>query len=99
MVFEEDKDPIEKINEDIKKKELEAEETRQATLRQMEINRANPAKKEAAQKIFDNIANLDGRINNIEAQLSQIPQIINQSIQNAFSQIQQPVLLIRQTPA
>src|SRR3990167_6775591 len=90
MVFEEDKDPIEQINLDNLKKEQEAEETRQNTLRQMELNRINQAKIEAAQKIFDNIANLDGRINNIEAQLSQIPQIINQSIQNAFSQIQQP---------
>src|SRR3990167_2267487 len=90
MVFEEDKDPIEQINEDIKKKELESEEIRQATLRQMETNRINQVKKEAAQKIFDNISNLDNRINNLEAQINQIPQLINNSIQQAFSQIQAP---------
>ena len=90
MPFEEDKDPVEQINNDIAQRALEEEQKRQNTLRVHNENIENQRKKEAAQKIFDNISNLDGRINNIEAQLSQIPQIINQSIQNAFSQIQQP---------
>src|SRR3990167_3453423 len=78
------------INESTLLKEQEAEVQRQNTLRQMELNRINQAKKEAAQKIFDNISNLDNRINNLEAQINQIPQLINNSIQQAFSQIQQP---------
>ena len=90
MPFEEDKDPVEQINNDIAQRALEEEQKRQNTLRVHNENIENQRKKEAAQKIFDNISNLDGRINNIEAKLSQIPQIINQSIQNAFSQIQQP---------
>ena len=90
MPFEEDKDPIEQINNDIAKRELEEEQTRQNTLRIHNENIENQRKKEAAQKIFDNISNLDGRINNLELQIAQIPQLINQSIQQAFSQIQQP---------
>ena len=81
---------FDELQEEAKLRELEEEQTRQNTLRIHNENIENQRKKEAAQKIFDNITNLDGRINNIEAQLNQIPQIINQSIQNAFSQIQQP---------
>ena len=95
MPFEEDKDPIEQINESNLKKEHEAEAIRQNTLRLHNENIENQRKKEAAQKIYDNINNLDGRINKIEAQLNQIPQIINQSIQNAFNQIQQPQQMIQ----
>ena len=95
MPFEEDKDPIEQIKEDISKRELEEEQKRQNTLRLHNENIENQRKKEAAQKIFDNISNLDNRINNLEAQIGQIPQLINQSIQQAFSQIQQPQQMIQ----
>ena len=94
MPFEEDKDPVEQINNDIAQRALEEEQKRQNTLRVHNENIENQRKKEAAQKIFDNISNLDGRINNLELQIAQIPQLINQSIQQAFSQIQQPQQMI-----
>jgi len=81
---------FDELQDEERLREIQDEEIRQNTLRLHNENIENLRKKEAAQKIFDNIANLDGRINNIQAQLNQIPQIINQSIQNAFSQMQQP---------
>lgn len=89
MPFEEDKDPIEQINDDLAKREIEAEAQRQETLRLHNLNIENQRKKEAAQKIFDSINTLDSRVKDIEVSISQIPQLINQSIQQAFSQIQQ----------
>ena len=92
-MYDEDKDPIEQINDDLIKSQQDEEAKRQNTIRQMEENRKEQARKEAAQKIFDTISTLDGKINNLELQLAQIPQLINQSIQQAFSQIQQPQMI------
>ena len=90
MVFEEDKDPIEQINENNAKRDADAEAQRQETLRLHNLNIENQRKKEAAQKIFDSINTLDSRVKDIESSISQIPQLIQNSIQQVFSQIQQP---------
>ena len=93
-MYEEDKDPIEQMNKEIAQRDIEAEATRQNTIKQMEENKKEFEKKEKAQKIFDNLTSLDNRVKDIEVSISQIPQLINQSIQNAFSQLQQPQQMI-----
>lgn len=86
------------LQEEANQRRMDDEETRQKTLRQMELNRENERKKEAALKIFDQLNTQDTRIQNIENQIAQLPNIINQSIQNAFSQIQQPVQSMATNP-
>lgn len=80
---------FDELQDEANQRALEEEQARQNTLRLHNENLENQRKKEAAQKIFDSINTLDSRVKDIEVSISQIPQLINQSIQQAFSQIQQ----------